>query len=560
MPSLKQKNKTALLSAFFGGSHTGSWADRNYKTIVTTFFAAIFILAICIVRDFGISFDEPTNRLNGFVSLGYIIDLIRPQFYKTHFAGVPILAHYKDNDYGVFFELPAVIIEYAFRITDETKIAYLHHFLTFMVFFTALIFFYHIGKQRFDSWKIGLLGCTMLVLSPRIFAQAFYNSKDVVFMSFFLIATYTLLRFLRKADWKSAVWHALACTAAVDTRIMGILMPLLTLFIIVVEVLKAPDVKQHFIKWGKLVAVYIGVFVVFTIICWPYLWQSPFTNFVTAFHNMSYFRWYNKEFFMGQYITPAKYIPWYYIPVWIVISTPVLYTVLFLTGVVIVIKNVISAKIRLYNDVNGREGLIFLLLFFGPLLAVIILKSVLYDAWRQMYFIYPAFLLLGISGFVSLYNLVAKKIILACALIAVTCISFGFTASFMIRNHPLEDVYFSFLPAKVASKNFELDYWALSYRKGLDYILKNDTSKNIVIGYSPFSIFSQHIFPADQQKRLDILKANDPRQDSAKWMLTNFRFDKLPPGKPAKEVYAVYVGHMKVMAVYKFLMAKAVVK
>jgi len=551
MPPSKQKNRTSLLPVFFGGSHAGNWADRNYKTIVTAFFVAVFILAVCIVRDFGISFDEGTNRLNGFVSLGYIVDLIRPQFYKTHFAGVPVLAQYKDNDYGVFFELPAVIIEYAFRITDETKIAYLHHFLTFTVFFTALIFFYHICKQRFNSWKIGLLGCVMLILSPRIFAQAFYNSKDVVFMSFFLIATYTLLRFLRKADWKSAVWHALACTAAVDTRIMGILMPLLTLFIIGVEVLKVPDIKQQLAKWGKLTAIYLGVFVVFTIMCWPYLWQSPFNNFVTAFHNMSYFRWYNYEFFMGQYITPAKYIPWYYIPVWIVISTPVLYTLLFLTGVAIVVKNVVRAKIRLYSDINGREDLIFLLLFFGPLLAVIVLKSVLYDAWRQMYFIYPAFLLLAISGFVAFYNLVAKRTVLACALIATACISFGFTACFMIRNHPLEDVYFSFLPGKVAEKNFEMDYWGLSYRKGLDYILKNDTSKNILIGYSRFSFISAHILPADQQKRLTILRDDDPRGDSARWMITNFRFDKLPPGKPATEVYAEYVDHMKVMAVYR---------
>lgn len=48
------------------------------------------------------------------------------------------------------------------------------------------------GKK--SLWYIyGLIGCLMLVLSPRIFSDAFFNSKDLAFLSLFTIGLYFLL-------------------------------------------------------------------------------------------------------------------------------------------------------------------------------------------------------------------------------------------------------------------------------------------------------------------------------------------------------------------------------
>ena len=84
MKSENYKSKPGILPALFEGSGTGSWGERNRRIIVTAFFAAFLLLAIGIVRDFGISYDEAINRENGYVSLGYLVKLVKPHFYKTH--------------------------------------------------------------------------------------------------------------------------------------------------------------------------------------------------------------------------------------------------------------------------------------------------------------------------------------------------------------------------------------------------------------------------------------------------------------------------------------------
>jgi hypothetical protein len=88
---------------------------------------------------------------------------------------------------------------------------------------------YQLARRRFGDWRLGLLGALLLVLSPRLFAEFFYNDKDVVFMAFFVIATNTSVAFVARPSWRRAAWHALACAFAIDARIMGVLLPIATL-------------------------------------------------------------------------------------------------------------------------------------------------------------------------------------------------------------------------------------------------------------------------------------------------------------------------------------------
>ena len=49
-----------------------------------------------------------------------------------------------------------------------------------------------------DLFFVGRLGSLFLILSPRIFAHSFYNSKDLAFLSFFIISIYTMVRYLEE--------------------------------------------------------------------------------------------------------------------------------------------------------------------------------------------------------------------------------------------------------------------------------------------------------------------------------------------------------------------------
>ena len=209
--------------------------------VVALFFLSLLTLGILIHQDYGISFDEPAQRLIGATNLNHIAQIfnissilnneVLAQFPKN-------LSQITDRDYGVIYEVPAAFMEHVFNLKQEREIYLARHFLTFLFFISGVYAVYHMAERRFNDWRIGLLAATFLILSPRIFADAFYNSKDLVFLSVFAIAMNTTIAFVIRPSWKTALFHALPCAIAIDTRLMASLIPLVTIGIIFIKAIK----------------------------------------------------------------------------------------------------------------------------------------------------------------------------------------------------------------------------------------------------------------------------------------------------------------------------------
>jgi hypothetical protein len=60
-------------------------------------------------------------------------------------------------------------------------------------------------------------------------------------------------------------------------------------------------------------------------------------------------------------------------------------------------------------------------------------------------------------------------------------VSLGYTALWMARVHPLQNVYFNVLAGSDLKSRFDLDYWGLANRKALEYILRHDSSPTITV-------------------------------------------------------------------------------
>ena len=286
------------------------------------FFIVVFIVGIAVYRDYGISWDEPASRLNGLVSANYIaqkfqfIEVIRKQQINMF-----SLDTYIDKDYGVIFELPAVVFEKLLKLKDSRDIYMFRHLLTFIVFIFGLLAIYKLASERFDSWKIGLFAALLLFLTPRIFAESFYNSKDIVFMVAFAAALNTMISFLVKPSFKTAVLHGLVTAVAIDIRIMGLLIPVTCAAVMILKYIKKEYKLSLLIKW---VFIYFTITVFFIVLMWPWLWMDQYGNFIQAFKNMSKFRWDNYVLYMGTFIK-ATNIPWHYSLVWIGITVPPIY-------------------------------------------------------------------------------------------------------------------------------------------------------------------------------------------------------------------------------------------
>jgi len=376
---------------------------------------------------------------------------------------------------------------------------------------------YRLAARRFDDWRIGLLAALFLALSPRFFAESFYNSKDIVFTAAFAIAMNTMIAFVLNPNLKTALLHALATGFAVDVRIMAIALLAGTIGLLLIKMVKKELPTSRNVL---LLSIYLAASCVVIVGLWPWLWSKPLANFVLAFKNMSQFRWNGEILYRGEFVM-ATQLPWHYSLTWISITTPILYLGLFLVGLGRTIRQSVKNHVRLWSDDGEMQDLVFTILFFWPILAVILLRSVLYDGWRQLYFIYPAFLLITIKGLVVLWNARGAVKYQRIALASVTAISILYFTIWIWRAHPVQNVYFNVFAGSRLRNRYDMDYWGVGNRRALEYILARE--QNPII-----NIVADSATPLDNTMRM--LKPHErdrvklANYDSGPfYLLTNYR-------------------------------------
>lgn len=527
------------------------WLFKKPRIFVLIFFLVYLAIGISVYKDYGISWDEPWHREIAGVSAKYLASLFIPDFQPTEFASLPPLEKYSMKQYGIIFDLPMYVADRLLGYNGTMPEAYyMRHLCTFLLFYVSVFFFYLIVKNRFESRALGLLACFFLILSPRIFAESFYG-KDIVFLSLFIISIYFFIRYLNRKTLMNSMLFAFSSALLVDQRITGVFIPFLAVFITGIDVMKSDRKVSNLHKRLFPLFMYLVSFSFFLVLFWPYLWENPVQNLIDAFVFMSRFPADYNILYLGTFIKSTE-VPWHYIPLWILITTPIIYTFFFLIGSFRAIKGMIKNGINFYSNDRERQDFLFLLIFIVPLASVIFLNSALYDGWRHLYFIYAPFLLIAMTGAARLLGLIGearsgRERRAAFFIVAVIVLCLISTSYQMIRYHPFQHVYFNILAGDNVGQKFELDYWGLSFRQGLEYIVKSD--KRPVIGLSTNAIrpmINNSIFLEKQ----DIGRLRHADIHQADYFLTNYRWHP-QPYQLANEVYSISVDNLKIMSVFK---------
>lgn len=490
---------------------------RYEKSWTLLFFVAYLILGLNIYQDYGVSWDEPIARLNGLVNVKYLAENIFPFLLTDGMKNVPDLHYWTDRDYGPVFDITAATLEQLFALKEYKEIFIYRHLVTFLFSFLGVLAIYATCKKIYGDYKLGILAALMLVLSPRIFAESFYNSKDIVFMASIAIAIYTMTTFLAKPSLLSASIHGFCTAVAIDIRIMGILLFLCTIGALLIQLIKqVTPTRQLRIS----TEVYILTTFLFVIAMFPYLWANPLVNFALIFKNMANFRWDASVLYMGEFVK-ATNLPWHYIPVWILITTPPLYTIFMAIGMIATLKQFISRKLSFWSGNKEMYDLIHLAILTGPIIAVVALASVLYDGWRQLYFIYPAFILLSIKGVVTVLNFFKDKKPVKYFITGIFIVSFSYSGYWIWAAHPLQNVYFNFLIGNDWKNKFELDYWGLGNREALQYIVDSDPSPTITVGADSATPLNRAVIMLDKKDATRIVLSD--KESKPLYLLTNYR-------------------------------------
>ena len=262
----------------------------KYKSFLPyIIFFSLFIFSLAIYKDYGISIDELSTRLHGQVSFNYISTIVNNIFnvkFNTD-PSLPLLKDYDFREYGVIFELISLSLEKLFSINDFSKIFYLKHLLTHFFFILGIIFLVKIILKNFNNIYLSLWSGFALYSTPRIFSHSFYNNKDIIFMSFFIIALYFTFEFLKKKNLKYLLLSALSLALLTATRSIGFYFFIILILFLIIEIFEKKKGRIKIKTFAQLIFLYF----LFTYIFWPFLWEDPVNNFIYSFISMSDYDW-----------------------------------------------------------------------------------------------------------------------------------------------------------------------------------------------------------------------------------------------------------------------------
>ncbi|MSR87299.1 hypothetical protein EXS70_03980, partial [Candidatus Peribacteria bacterium] len=512
---------------------------RGHSFFVLYVFVVFFVVGILVHRDYGVSGDEAAVRKFGIDAFNYL------------FGGGKIPTQ---TDWGFFNPVVTMFMramELLFGLKDGADIWFLRHFITFLMFFGTVVTFYAIAKKRFcdwpagrnspaasGGWKLPLLGSVMFIVSPRLFAHGFYNPKDIPSLFFFSLSAWTLLWFLEKKTVPRLLIHILITALLISMRVFGLMMPVLAMIFL----WTSPSISRP--RMAALSSIYFLALALFLALTWPMLWHDPVHGLVNAFLNTTGRA--GGGFYFGQSLS-GDAMPWHYLPVWIGITTPVIYSLFFLIGSITLWIRCMRNPMRLFQDTQSTG--LALAWFTLPVAALVLLNIGIFDEWRHVLFLYPAFLLIALEGIEwSMFAL--KKFFgknaqwIVPALLTIQIASTGF---WMVRNHPFEYAYFS-IPTRFIAGNFDLDYWGLSYRAGLQLVAEMDSYEHInIFTSSRVGKTGADTLPYDDWNRLYFTTPVE-----ADYILDNFRVHDYEHRFPeSQKIHSVIVDGLEILAVYK---------
>ncbi len=494
----------------------------------------LFITALAVsllaYQDYGITWDEPEMRGLGLATYDYISNGSREMFtLKT--------AHY-----GSLFELLLVCIEKWAHLTDSSDIYLMRHLVTNLFFLLSGFSVYVLAYRQFKNKLVAGLGFIMFVFAPRIYAHSFFNTRDVPFLSMFMITLcYCQVAFEKNRKIPFFILGMLcACTTGI--RIMGILLVCFTLLFLVIDIISGFRNKKSTTGnvWNALL--FSAGFCTTLYAVWPYLWHAPLQGFIDSFNSFTRFPWHGSVLLNGK-MELGTNLPWTYFPIWFLISSPELWLIAGLAGILWIVARFIKKPLNFLNNTPDRNLLLYLLCFSVPVVAVIFLHSVIYNDWRHLYFVYPPFIMMALYVIDKMLRTRFRY-----AIVWLCAMQVAITGSFMIRNHPFSQVYFNnFVPHtdEYLGHHYELDYWASSFKIGLEHIIQSNPPGMIKVSGEYANLVGNNIMLLSRDKRNRIQLVN---MWDADYVFINNR--GLPNGQYTDE-YIVKVLNSTVLGVYK---------
>src|SRR3990172_2291667 len=458
---------------------------------------ALLLIGLATIDDVGVASDEKHEMQRVYWNIRLIKTGEEIPYLYEHYGVVYHFAAEALFQVKSLIEAGVLSIYYDFDSVEDVmnnseflgRIAIKHRFNFILSILTYLSVAGIVGVLAGREWS--WLGVIVMALLPRYWGHSFFNPKDIPYATMFTLGTFAgaLLvgRYLNAERGEIrlgvnritgySLLYGVLVGLVTGTRIAGsFLLAFVGLAHLASWLGKKKGLRELLPYWS-LYGVIGAAWFLTVFALHPASWSNPFRWLYDGFlYLSSYEYWDGLNLFKG-YLLYGQDVPWYYLPVWIGITTPVLILALFVVGAFLLLFR----YFRLTAEQQACAWLVLLQMGFLPGVAVL-RNSTIYDGLRQFLFILPGIAVLATVAIIWLLERIRRERFrwLALAILGLLALP---TVVDMVVLHPYEYVYFNRAVGGLndAHERYETDYYGLSMREGMEWINTNPEPGSTVV-------------------------------------------------------------------------------
>ncbi len=316
--------------------------------------------------------------------------------------------------------------------------------------------------------KYAILGPVILLFTPSFSGLIPTSVNDVPGATALMISV--LLIYLFK-DKKTTAWKLVILSGSFaitqTTRISGLMIyPIYLLFTIYYQTFKSGEVKiKGVIK--ILIEQLPNLIIIFCIanflmiLTWPFIGLNYIRNMYYILTLTTHYTIWNKVIlFFGEFISPQQR-PWYYLPTYILLTTPIYILILYFSCFYTIKKFWKNSLLILLNIVIVVAITLYL-----------ITEPVIYNGLRHFLFLIPLITICAVIKIIEILEVKESRI--KKVLVAGIVTGFILVVITIVKLHPYEYAYFNEATGgiKGANNNFETEYWGASYKEASEWVIK----------------------------------------------------------------------------------------
>ena len=424
------------------------------------------VVGAAVLDDYGVSWDEDYHRGTAEINWRYIAGEAELRFGDD----VPY-----DRFRGMALELPLLLAEKALGLDDWHHIYLLRHAAIHLLFLAGALCCALLARRMTGSTPIALFAFALFALQPRIYAHAFFNSKDIPALALFAVCLWLAHRALRRGGAGAFLLCGAGVAVLTNLRIpagLALLGAVAGLRVLDLALASGPAARRRVLAAsGAFAAGWAGVLYAIS----PYMWIDGPAAFIDAAAASARHNNPTDVLFQGQVFRPRDLPPRYF-PVWFAVSTPPVLLALGLAGLAIALRRGLARPGAALRGAPARFALLAAACWAGPQLGAAILGAHAYDGWRHMFFIHAPFCVFAALGAAAAAR-AARRTARGgkAALGALAAAGAAAAAVGVVLLHPHQQVYFNGLEDRTAPgrlrARYDFGYWGPAFRAGLERAL-----------------------------------------------------------------------------------------